>query len=57
MKISESSVDDTRPRVRMRPKTDARRIRFGYPWCYANEIVTDRRTKALTPRLFGHFRR
>ena len=49
MKISESSVDDTRPRVRMRPKTDARRIRFGYPWCYANEIVTDRRTKALTP--------
>ena len=49
MKISESSVEDTRPRVRMRPKTDARRIRFGYPWCYANEIVTDRRTKALTP--------
>jgi 23S rRNA (cytosine1962-C5)-methyltransferase len=31
----------------MRPKTDARRIRHGFPWAYANEIVTDRRTKAL----------
>lgn len=44
-----SSSDDARPRVRMRPKTDARRIRHGFPWCYANEIVTDRRTKALAP--------
>jgi 23S rRNA (cytosine1962-C5)-methyltransferase len=33
----------------MRPKTDARRIRHGFPWTYANEIVTDRRTKALAP--------
>ena len=39
----------TRPRVRLRPKTDARRIRHGFPWAYANEIVTDRRTKALAP--------
>lgn len=38
-----------RPRIRMRPKTDARRVRHGFPWCYANEIVTDRRTKALAP--------
>ncbi|WP_223422491.1 RSP_2647 family RNA methyltransferase [Tateyamaria pelophila] len=44
-----SSSDDARPHVRMRPKTDARRIRHGFPWCYANEIVTDRRTKALAP--------
>ncbi|WP_299692415.1 RSP_2647 family RNA methyltransferase [uncultured Tateyamaria sp.] len=38
-----------RPRVRLRPKVDARRIRHGHPWAYANEVVTDRRTKALTP--------
>ncbi|WP_415920369.1 RSP_2647 family RNA methyltransferase [Tateyamaria sp. SN6-1] len=42
------SVAD-RPRVRLRPKVDARRIRHGHPWAYANEIVTDRRTKALAP--------
>ncbi|WP_299041414.1 RSP_2647 family RNA methyltransferase [uncultured Tateyamaria sp.] len=38
-----------RPRLRMRPKTDARRIRHGFPWVYANEVVLDRRTKALAP--------
>lgn len=38
-----------RPRIRMRPKADVRRVRHGFPWCYANEIVTDRRTKALAP--------
>lgn len=37
------------PRVRLRPKVDARRIRHGHPWAYANEVVTDRRTKALAP--------
>ena len=42
------SVSD-RPRVRLRPKVDARRIRHGHPWAYANEVVTDRRTKALAP--------
>ncbi|WP_163849642.1 RSP_2647 family RNA methyltransferase [Pseudooceanicola aestuarii] len=35
------------PSVRLKPKTDARRIRHGFPWVYANELVTDRRTKAL----------
>ncbi|KAA2316805.1 class I SAM-dependent rRNA methyltransferase [Pseudooceanicola sediminis] len=39
----------TLPTVRMKPKTDARRIRHGFPWVYGNELVTDRRTKALTP--------
>mmetsp|Transcript_23430 Transcript_23430/g.41133 ORF Transcript_23430/g.41133 Transcript_23430/m.41133 type:complete len:405 (+) Transcript_23430:3166-4380(+) len=42
-----SASETPRPHVRMRPKTDARRIRFGFPWAYANEVVTDRRTKAL----------
>ena len=37
------------PVIRLRPKSDARAIRHGAPWIYDNEIVTDRRTKALAP--------
>lgn len=37
------------PVVRLKPKMDPRRIRFGHPWVYANELVLDRRTKALAP--------
>lgn len=37
------------PAVRLLPKTDARAIRRGVPWVYANELVMDRRTKGLTP--------
>ena len=37
------------PVIRLRPKTDARAIRHGAPWAYDNEIVTDRRTRALAP--------
>jgi len=38
----------SRPVVRLRPKAEARAIRHGFPWIYSDEIVTDRRTKALT---------
>jgi 23S rRNA (cytosine1962-C5)-methyltransferase len=31
------------------PKTKPQAIRRGYPWVYANEVVTDRRTRAMTP--------
>jgi len=34
-------------RVRLKPKADARAIRHGHPWVYANDLVTDRRTRAL----------
>lgn len=37
------------PVIRLKPKTDARRVRRGFPWVYDNELVTDRRTKALAP--------
>ena len=37
------------PVIRLNPKAHARAIRFGAPWVYDNEIVTDRRTKALAP--------
>jgi 23S rRNA (cytosine1962-C5)-methyltransferase len=37
------------PVIRLLPKTEARAIRHGAPWVYDNEIVTDRRTRALPP--------
>jgi len=37
------------PIIRLKPKTDARRLRRGFPWVYDNELVTDRRTRALVP--------
>lgn len=37
------------PFVRLKPKANARAIRHGFPWVYDNELVTDRRTKGLTP--------
>ena len=37
------------PVVRLKPKANARAIRHGAPWVYDNEVVTDRRTKALGP--------
>ena len=42
-----SSVD--LPTVRLLPKAEARAIRHGFPWAYANELVTDRRTRKLLP--------
>lgn len=44
-----SNTDTARAVVRLRPRTDARAIRHGFPWVYANELVTDRRTRALQP--------
>ncbi len=38
-----------RPRVRLKPKANARALRHGVPWVYASDLVTDRRTKALSP--------
>ncbi len=35
--------------VRLKPKANARAIRHGFPWVYADEVVTDRRTRSLRP--------
>lgn len=35
------------PSVRLLPKADMRAIRHGFPWVYSNELVMDRRTRAL----------
>lgn len=37
------------PVVRLKPKAEARAIRHGFPWVYADELVTDRRTQNLAP--------
>lgn len=38
-----------RPVVRLRPNAQAQAIRHGFPWVYADELVLDRRTRALPP--------
>lgn len=41
------------PVIRLRPKTKPQAIRHGFPWVFADELVTDRRTRALTPGSFA----
>ncbi len=36
------------PIIRLTPKTNARALRWGAPWVYADEVVMDRRTKGIT---------
>ncbi|KUJ82077.1 RSP_2647 family RNA methyltransferase [Ruegeria profundi] len=36
-----------RPRIRLKPKANARGLRHGFPWVYVNDIVTDRRTRKI----------
>lgn len=38
-----------RPTIRLKPKANARGIRHGFPWVYANDVVTDRRSRKLSP--------
>lgn len=44
-----ASEDPARPVLRLKPKADARRIRHGHPWVYTDDLVADRRTRALAP--------
>jgi len=37
------------PVVRLKPRADPRPIRRGAPWVFADELVLDRRTRALAP--------
>lgn len=52
--IAPPAEDDTGPStglpyLRLKPKAEARAIRHGFPWVYADEAVTDRRTMAIAP--------
>ncbi|MEM7490731.1 MAG: RlmI/RlmK family 23S rRNA methyltransferase, partial [Pseudomonadota bacterium] len=42
-------TDAARPILRLKPKADARRVRHGYPWINADDVVADRRTRGLPP--------
>lgn len=42
-----NTVAATLPTVRLKPKADPRPIRRGAPWVFADELVLDRRTRAL----------
>ena len=39
--------------VRLRAGIEAKKFRYGYPWIYSNDIISDRRTKSLTPGSFA----
>ncbi|WP_116133722.1 RSP_2647 family RNA methyltransferase [Tropicimonas sp. IMCC34043] len=47
--LPDSRPDTSRATVRLRPNADARAIRHGFPWVYADELVIDRRTRGLAP--------
>lgn len=35
------------PALRLKPKADARRIRFGHPWAWSDDLVLDRRARNI----------
>jgi 23S rRNA (cytosine1962-C5)-methyltransferase len=46
--VTETSQDSAaRAVVRLRPRTAAQPIRFGAPWVYADQLVLDRRARAI----------
>lgn len=47
--MSESDLLPDRPRLRLKPKANVRAIRRGAPWVFDNELVMDRRSKAIPP--------
>lgn len=42
-------ISSSLPVIRLKPKTQPRAIRHGFPWVYDNELVIDRRTRSLEP--------
>ena len=38
--------------LRLRAGVEAKKFRYGYPWIYSNDIISDRRSKALIPGSF-----
>lgn len=41
------------PTIRLRPKSKPQAIRHGFPWVFADELVTDRRTRAIAAGSFA----
>jgi 23S rRNA (cytosine1962-C5)-methyltransferase len=42
-----SGMSEARPIVRLRPGVDPRPIRWGAPWAWSDQVVLDRRTRAI----------
>ncbi len=42
-------MSEPRPVIRLRPNVSAQPFRWGAPWVYSDQLVLDRRTKALPP--------
>lgn len=42
-------TDASRPVLRLKPRADARRIRHGHPWAWSDDLVLDRRARAVPP--------
>jgi 23S rRNA (cytosine1962-C5)-methyltransferase len=42
-------MSETRPIVRLRPGVNPQPIRWGAPWAFADQVVLDRRTRAIAP--------
>ncbi|MEM0976947.1 MAG: class I SAM-dependent rRNA methyltransferase [Pseudomonadota bacterium] len=36
-----------RPTIKLRPKINAQKLRFGFPWIYQDQLVLDRRSRAI----------
>ena len=51
--MSEDRDSTDGPVVRLRPNAKPQAIRHGFPWVYADELVLDRRTRALAPGSFA----
>ncbi|MGP6086266.1 RSP_2647 family RNA methyltransferase [Antarctobacter jejuensis] len=45
----DNDTPDRRPVLRLKPKANAAAIRRGSPWVFDNELVMDRRSKAIAP--------
>ncbi len=45
----DTDTPDRRPVLRLKPKANASAIRRGSPWVFDNELVMDRRSKAIAP--------
>ena len=38
--------------LRLRAGVETKKFRYGYPWIYSDDIISDRRSKALIPGSF-----
>jgi len=51
--MTDSTETARMPVIRLRPNAKPQAIRHGFPWVYADELVLDRRTRALPPGSFA----